>query len=42
MSNFSCSDSDHDEHSALVALDIGYEQGVKLNMAISYVRKYKR
>jgi hypothetical protein len=41
-SNFSCSNLDHDEHTALVALDIGYEQGLKLNMAISFMRKYQR
>jgi hypothetical protein len=42
ISNFSCSDLDHDEHTALVALDIVYEQGLKLNMAISYMKKYHR
>jgi hypothetical protein len=42
ISNFSCSNLDHDEHTALVALDIGYEQGLKLNMAISYIRKYQK
>jgi hypothetical protein len=37
IASFSCSDATHDEHTALIALDVEYGQETRLDMAISYM-----
>ncbi|KAF2473452.1 uncharacterized protein BDR25DRAFT_341509 [Lindgomyces ingoldianus] len=37
IASFSCSDTSHDEHTALIALDVDYGNETRLEMAISYM-----